>query len=320
MATAWFEPSSAGSLLQQYSPDGKGARRRGNATTRSAMLRANCIRLNCYLNCEGVGVTHLGGPAGHSTIVKLPEECDTMDEVLIKIQARLHLDERMLYASELYDVQGMQITSISQLAQLAMVDAPIIVGCGEPFDGTRIPQDLVEFHKEGGGRQGPLKVHKTLREKRIAALKEKADKVRESGHGINSEAVALARVQNIEMNRDHVHEMRHKYMESLLIRAAQQEDLMQSVKANTEIHRMEAAESKARQHERALEKKHQLAVERRQQKLIAAQNRQELNAAAREKADRVRSGSPKRPKSPSGRAKSARPVVQAAFSSSYSWA
>ena len=33
MATAWFEPSSAGSLLQQYSPDGKGARRRGNATT-----------------------------------------------------------------------------------------------------------------------------------------------------------------------------------------------------------------------------------------------------------------------------------------------
>ena len=113
MATAWFEPSSAGSLLQQYSPDGKGARRRGNATTRSAMLRANCIRLNCYLNCE---------------------------------------------------------------------------------------------------------------------------------------------------------------------------------------------------------------VERRQQKLIAAQNRQELNAAAREKADRVRSGSPKRPKSPSGRAKSARPVVQAAFSSSYSWA
>ena len=57
MATAWFEPSSAGSLLQQYSPDGKGARRRGNATTRSAMLRANCIRLNCYLNCEGVGVT-----------------------------------------------------------------------------------------------------------------------------------------------------------------------------------------------------------------------------------------------------------------------
>ena len=50
MATAWFEPSSAGSLLQQYSPDGKGARRRGNATTRSAMLRANCIRRREHLH------------------------------------------------------------------------------------------------------------------------------------------------------------------------------------------------------------------------------------------------------------------------------
>ena len=236
-------PSSPSLFSQYASPDGR-PRRRGNATTRSAQLRANGVRLHCYLNCEGA--PSLVGGGRQSTIVKLPDECDTIDEVLIKIQARMHLDARMLYASELYDVHGTPIRTMSQLTKLAVVDSPIMVGCGEPFDASRIPPDLLKIHDQGGGRKGAQKVQDDLRQKRMATQRQKAEKVREAGHGMSSEAVILARTQNIATNRAHVEEMRHKYMESILLRAAQQEDLMQSVKSNMAMHKMEAAESKVR--------------------------------------------------------------------------
>ena len=81
--------------------------RRGNATTRSAQLRANVIKLTCHLNCEGRG--------GMATTVKLPEDCDTLEEVLIKVQARMQLDSRMLYASELYDVHGTPVRNMRDM-------------------------------------------------------------------------------------------------------------------------------------------------------------------------------------------------------------
>ena len=43
MATAWFEPSSAGSLLQQYSPDGKGARRRAGGLLVIVLVGLTCL-------------------------------------------------------------------------------------------------------------------------------------------------------------------------------------------------------------------------------------------------------------------------------------
>ena len=41
-----------------------------------------------------------------------------------------------------------------------------MVGCGEPFDGSRVPADLLEFYKEGGGRAGSRKVLKGMATKR----------------------------------------------------------------------------------------------------------------------------------------------------------
>jgi len=296
-----------GASVMAASPTKKSARRRC-ATTRSAQLRAGGIRLNCYLNCDGVGVGHLGGPQGHGTIVRLPVGCDTLEEVLIKTQQQLSLDSRMLYASELWKVDGTPIQTYKQLAQAAEEDAPVVVGCGEPFDGTRVPQDLLEFSREGGGRQGQQRVHKTLRERRTAALKEKAERVRVSGHGVNSEAVTIARTINIEQNREHVNEMRHKYMESLLIRAAQQESLMSSVKSNSEIHRMEAQESKARLEESRQIRMQELAAQRRLAKEEFSQKRQEALDNAKAQAAKVRSTTGGGKRSPSQRrAKSARP-------------
>ena len=64
------------------------------------------VRLNCYLNCEGVGVTVLGAPQGHGFIVKLPGQVDTIEEVLIHLQKQMKLDNRMLYASEMWTPDG----------------------------------------------------------------------------------------------------------------------------------------------------------------------------------------------------------------------
>jgi hypothetical protein len=261
-------PSSGGaSLFDKYSTGSKSGSksRRGFGTTRAAELRAKGLRITCYLNCEGVSqdTPVIGGPRGHGTVVKLPDACDTIAEVMIKIQAALKLDGRMLYASELWMPDGSQIKSYKQLIDATLIDSPIIVGCGEPFDGSRVPADLLAFHREGGGKVGRRKVHKTLKTRRKEALREKAETVRASGHGINSEAVAIARVQNVEDNREQVRDMQHKYMESLLIRAAQQEDLMSSVKQNIEFHKLEAAESRARQEEMKFMRHERLASERR---------------------------------------------------------
>ena len=99
--------------------------------TRSAVLRKAGVRLNCYLNAEGVGVTVIGGPQGHGTIVLLPAECDTLEEVLPHIQLKLDLDKRLMYASELWLPDGSEILAMQQLVDASAIDTPIIVGCGE---------------------------------------------------------------------------------------------------------------------------------------------------------------------------------------------
>ena len=321
---AHFDSGEGGSvqtngLFDTFSGGGNASptRTKQPGMTRSALLRAQGVRLNCYLNCEGVGVTYLGGPQGHGTIIKLPGACDTIEEVLIHLQKQMKLDARMLYASEFWTPDGKSIKSFKQLSEAAAIDSPIIVGCGEPFDGSRIPQDLLEFHKEGGGRVGARSVHKQLKSRRQQALRDKAETVRSAGHGINSEAVSVARYQNVEVNKEHVNEMRHQYMESLLIRAAQQEDLMNSVKSNIEYHRMEAQESKARLEEKRAQRTEQLRAERSKQRQEMLEARREQLETAQRQAAKVRANSPgKKSRAKSARAggkaaKSGRAAVQA---------
>ena len=261
----------------------------GNATTRGAVLRSQGYRLTCYLNADGVGMSSIGGVGGHSTIVKLPMACDTFEEVLIKIQQALHLDKRMLFASELWRLDGTPVNDYKSIQQAAEADVPLVVGCGEPFDSSNKPQDLVQILNEGGGRKGSTKLLKDIREKRVAALKEKAEKVRSEGHGTDAKAVATARLQTTEQNREQVHEMRHRYMESLLIRAAMQQDLMSTVKSNMAYQQLEKAESKARQEEQRAARLEELANERKAQKEQAHMSKVLRLERARAKADRVRS-------------------------------
>ena len=147
---SWFGGSSddkpgTSSLYDKYAPNPKDAAHGIHATTRSAQLRASSIRLNCYLNLEGVGVTYVGGPQGHGTIVQLPVEVDTLDEVLSHVQLKLDLDKRMCYAADLFLPDGKIVKSYAELVEHSKRETPIIIGCGEAFDGSRVPQDLLEF-------------------------------------------------------------------------------------------------------------------------------------------------------------------------------
>lgn len=217
--------------------------------TKSSVLRKERVRLNVYLNQEGVGVPIIGGPQGHGTIVMLPLECDTLEEVMPLIQLKLDLDKRMLYAAELWLPDGTYVTTYQELVDAAALSTPIIVGCGEPFDGSRVPMDLLEFHKQGGGRHAVHKVNSSLAFSRKNHKVERAENVREAGHGLlpNSLAVVTARTQNVEANREKAASMRQQYMESLQRRSAEVEGYKFSVRQNIQFHRMEKEESRMRQ-------------------------------------------------------------------------
>ena len=80
--------------------------------------------------------------------------------------------------------------------------------------------------------------------------------------------------------------MRHRYMESLLIRAAMQQDLMSTVKSNMAYQQLEKAESKARQEEQRAARLEELANERKAQKEQAHMSKVLRLERARAKADR----------------------------------
>ena len=217
-----------------------------NGETRSSILRSTGVRLNCYLNVEGVGVTVIGGPQGHGTIVQLPVECDTLDEVLPLIQLKLKLDARLLYAADLFLPDGNRVNTYQQLVDAAAIETPIIVGCGEPFDGSRVPMDLLAFHQHGGGRAAVHKVNNNLKSSRKEHRLDRAESVRQAGHGLlpNSLAVVTARSQNVEANREKAANMRQYYMESLVRISADNEDLKFCAQQNIKFHRMEKEESR----------------------------------------------------------------------------
>ena len=176
------------SLFDRYaSPSSAGRTRRGHSPTRTSRLRATGTKLTCYLNTEC--------DRGRATVIHLPEECDTLGEVLPKIQHHMELDKRMLYAAEMFLPSGEKILTYPQLIEAAALDTAIIIGCGEPFDPSTIPFDILEFHLQGGGREAPQKVKKELAIKRQQFAAERAETVRASGHGVfpNSAAVVTAR-------------------------------------------------------------------------------------------------------------------------------
>ena len=163
------------SLFDKYmSPsEARANRRLGHNETRTTRLRATGVKLSVYLNTEV--------NRGYATVISLPEECDTLGEVMPMIQKSMQLDRRMLYAAELYLPDGKKIMSYKELIDAAALDTAIVVGCGEPFDPSSIPYDILEFHLQGGGRQAANKVKKQLQSKRKDEALEKADTVRASG-------------------------------------------------------------------------------------------------------------------------------------------
>ena len=46
--------------------------------------------------------------------------------------------------------------------EASALDTPIIVGCGEPFDHSTVPQSLLSFHSHGGGRSAAKTVKKEI--------------------------------------------------------------------------------------------------------------------------------------------------------------
>ena len=229
------------SLFDRYAGSGSAGRsRRGHSPTRTSRMRATGSKITCYLNTEC--------DKGRATVIHLPEECDTLGEVLPKIQHHMQLDKRMLYAAELFFPSGEKIITYPQLIDAAALDTAIIVGCGEPFDPSTIPFDILEFHLQGGGREAPKKVKQELAIKRQQFAAERAETVRSSGHGVfpNSAAVVTARSMTVENNRQQAAHMRHEYMEQLMYRASQQQELISRVQQNNAMHKLERNESKAR--------------------------------------------------------------------------
>jgi len=271
------------SLFDRYaSPSSAGRTRRGHSPTRTSRLRATGTKLTCYLNTEC--------DKGRATVIHLPEECDTLGEVLPKIQQHMQLDKRMLYAAEMFLPSGEKVVTYPQLIDAAALDTAIIIGCGEPFDASTIPFDILEFHLQGGGREAPKKVKKELAQKRQQFAAERAETVRASGHGVfpNSAAVVTARSQTVETNRDSAAHMRHEYMEQLMYRASQQQELVSRVQQNNAMHKLERNESKARRKQYEAARLAKIDDEKKIAKEIVRSKREQLHNRLLRNHDRVK--------------------------------
>jgi len=249
-------------LFDQYA-DGaspKKGRKVGHSSTKTSRLRSQIIKVNCYLNGEA--------DHGKAAVVKLPEECDTLGEVLPKIHKRLDLDKRIAYAAELFLPDGKKIRTYPELVDAAENDHAVIVTCGEAFDPTTVPYDLLEAYLHGGGRKAIVKVKQELEIKQKIAAHDKADTVRSDGHGVypNSAAVVTSRSQTVESNREVGAQMRHEYMEQLMFRAEQQRSLTKLVQTSTQMRKMEHKASKARRKELEAERLEHIKLEKEQER------------------------------------------------------
>lgn len=200
-----------------------------NGTTISAKLRAQGMRLMCYLNTDAKQQA--------AVAVAVAESAQTLKGVLDVIQKAMKLERRMLYACQLFLPDGELVQTFRALHAAASVDTPIIVGCGGPFDKFAIPQHMLHIHRAGNGRSAPKAIKHQLELKRLKAARLKADQVRAAGHGSTSRAARHARQLALESNREHAARLRHEQMEEMIQRAAQQGQLREAARLNTTRHR-----------------------------------------------------------------------------------
>lgn len=286
------QPIQSYDTVEGRTPDGIGAslferysaspgKKVGHQWTRTVRLRSNGLKLSCYIN-ERVNFSR-------ATVISLPEECDTIAEVMPKIQQMMQLDKELKYAAELYNPDGSKITSWKELETAARKDTAIVVGCGEPFDHNTMPWDILEFYKQGGGRKAAKIVKHMLQDKRKEEALEKADTVRASGHGLTPVAVITSRNENVELNRQQANIQRHEYMEQLMYRAAQEKELMDRVQQNNAMHKLEQEEAKIRKKEYERERFEMLAYQRELQKAEAERRKAEMDEKMRTMHNKVKS-------------------------------
>jgi len=278
-------PWGGASLFDRYGSDASSPMKLLNMQTHTSRLRAQGVRLVCYLNTEV--------DRGRSVVVHLPEAEDTISEVIPYVQRKMNLDKRMKFAKKLYTPDGSPITSWEHLTSAAAAEIPIIVACGEPFDSTTIPTSMLAFQEHGGGRMAAQQVKHELQERRKKAAQLKADQVRAAGHGTTSSAAKSARVEAVERNRGQAAQMRHEFMENLLLRAAKQEELVTHVRTNNERHRLEREQRSAKLGMMSRERQLDQAEQRKRAQthsLYEKQNQlQQLAAEKAEKAKEIRS-------------------------------
>ena len=219
-------------------------------------------------------------------------EFDTLDEVMRLIQLKMRLDETMRYAADLWLPDGTRIETFEEMTSAAVASTPIIVGCGEPFDAARVPVDLRESFFEGGGRKGLQRVYMSLAESRQEENVARAENVRQDGHGVlpNSLAVVTARMQSVEEAREKAAEIRYQYMESLVQRQAENEDLRLAVRQNITRQRMEREESRMRKAEKERERTQALRELRARDETDFNRSRREDAEKAQQMHDRVKTG------------------------------
>jgi len=201
--------------------------------THTSRLRAQGIKLVCYLNTE---VDH-----GRSVVVHLPSAEDTIEEVFPYVQKRMQLAKQMKYVEQLFLPDGTEIKNWETLVKAATAELPIIIGCGEAFDRATIPPSMLAYQKHGGGRRADELTKHEFADRYVEAVHQRAETVRKTGHGSDSAAPRAAREKALKVNRKVVDDMRHEFMENLLIRSTHREELIKKVKSKNEKERSERA-------------------------------------------------------------------------------
>jgi hypothetical protein len=262
---------------------GTSARATKHQPTRSSELRRNILKIACYLNGEA--------DRSLAAVVQLPAEADTLEEILPFVHKELDLDKRIAYAAEFFLPDGSKISTYVDLVDAARKEHAIIVTCGEPFDPTTVPADLLETYLHGGGRNALKTVLKKAKGQEEEARYDQAEIVRASGHGVapNSEAVSTARAHTARANRQIVERMRQDYAEQLSYRTEQQKYLSSVVKSNTVRERAKQEEAQQRRKQAEQDRVTRLVAEKRQDRSHYLSKRDAISAKLKARRDQIHS-------------------------------
>ena len=89
------------------------SRRVGHSPTRTSRLRNSIVKLSCYLNGEA--------DRSRATVVHLPEECDTLGEVIPKIHHSDNVHSIMMLVTNKNEVEDLR-GQMSKIGNLINVD------------------------------------------------------------------------------------------------------------------------------------------------------------------------------------------------------